>query len=275
MLTPCDGGEAIDEAALRHNIAVLHERGVEGFVVGGSTGQGPYLESGERFTLVGAVREVLGPKPFLMCGVFAESLRMASGQVAEAKAAGADAALVATPTALIRGRDHLVARFFRSLASSSALPIFLYSVPAVTGYSLPPETTLDIGLLDAIVGIKDSGGEPERVAALADLIDDGFLAYAGTSRAAHASRIAGARGAITASGNYAAVLVSAALDDERAQARLTAMTRVVESYGPAGTYVAAELCGLRPGIPRAPLATLDADADAEIERAISEAGLLG
>jgi dihydrodipicolinate synthase/N-acetylneuraminate lyase len=272
MLTPFGDGEAIDEDSLRYNIGVLHERGLNGFVVGGSTGQGPYLEPGEQTALAGAVRDVLGPDPFLMCGVFAETLRNASRQIAEAEEAGADAALVATPTALIRGRDHLVAGFFRDLASSSTLPILLYSVPKVTGYSLPVEVTLELGLLDGIVGIKDSGGDPERIAALAPLTENGFLAYAGTSRAAHASRAVGAHGAVTASGNYAAAMVSAALEDERAQAHLTAMTGVVESHGLAGTYVAAELCGLRPGIPRAPLAALDADAVAEIERSVSKAG---
>ena len=274
MLTPFRDGEAIDEDALRDNIGVLHERGLNGFVVGGSTGQGPYLEPGERVTLVAAVRDVLGADPFLMCGIFAETLRNASRQIAEADQAGADAVLVATPTALIRGRDHLVAGFFRDLAAGSTLPIFLYSVPAVTGYSLPVEVTLELGLLDEIVGIKDSGGDPERIAALAPLIADGFLAFAGTSRAAYVSRAVGAHGAITASGNYAAAMVSAALNDEQAQAQLKAMTGVVESHGLAGTYVAARLCRLRPGAPRAPLSALGREAVAEIERAVSGAGLL-
>lgn len=274
LLTPFRVGGDLDIDAHRRNLEKLAERGVDGFVLGGSTGQGPYLESGERATLVGVARDALGPEPFLVCGVFAETIRVAIRQIGEAAGGGADVALVATPTALIRGRDGLVVGFFRDLAAVSPIPILLYSVPAVTGYSLPTEAVADLGRLAGIVGIKDSGGDAERVEALAPLIDSGFLVFAGTSRAVRASRARGAHGAITASSNYASTLVAAALHDDDAQAELTVLTAAVESHGLAGTYAAAARSGLSPGLVRAPLRPLDPAAEAAVTAALAAAGSL-
>jgi dihydrodipicolinate synthase/N-acetylneuraminate lyase len=272
LVTPFAADGDLDIDAHRRNVKTLSARGVDGFVVGGSTGQGPYLEPGERATLVGVARDALGPEPFLVCGVFAETIRTATRQVGEAANTGADAALVATPTALIRGRDGLVAGFFRDLAAITPIPILLYSVPAVTGYSLPTDVVSDLARVAGIVGIKDSGGDPSRVEALNPLIESGFLVFAGTSRAVYASRARGAYGAITASSNYASTLVTAALDDDGAQAELTTLAAVVESYGLAGTYAAAARRGLATGFPRAPLHPVDPAGAAEVAAALTAAG---
>lgn len=257
LITPFTSDGDVDESAHRHNLESLGALGITGFLLGGSTGQGPYLEPGERYNLVAMARETMGPDSFLLCGVAAETVREAGHQIAEADAAGADAVLVITPTTLIRGRDQLVADFFRSVAFVSPLPLLLYSVPSVTAYALPTDVVLDLEPETRIVGMKDSGGDPERVPPLAPIIDRGFLLYAGASRALFASRARGAHGAITASANYAPTRVAGALVDEDAQQALTALTSAVEQHGPAGTYAAAEASGLHAGVPRAPLQRLD------------------
>ncbi len=272
LVTPFAEDGDLDTDAHRRNLETLASDGVNGFVIGGSTGQGPYLEPGERATLVGIARSALGPQPFVVCGVFAETMRIAARQVAEAANTGADAVLVATPTTLIRGRDGLVSGFFGDLAAISPIPVLLYSVPAVTGYTLPTDVVNDLSRVEGIVGIKDSGGDPRRVEALKPLIDSGFVVFAGTSRAVHASGARGAYGAITASSNYASTLVTAALSDGGAQAELTALTAAVESHGLAGTYAAAALCGLTPGRPRAPLHPVDPAGAADVAAALATAG---
>src|SRR5690606_29610702 len=113
---------------------VLAERGVEGFLFGGSTGEGPYLEPGERFALVKAGRR---RKAHIMCGIAAETTRLGLAQVTEAVEAGADSVLVQTPTTMARGRDEAVIRYYQKLADFSQIPLLLYSVPVYTAYSLP------------------------------------------------------------------------------------------------------------------------------------------
>jgi 4-hydroxy-2-oxoglutarate aldolase len=264
LITPFSSDGEIDDPAHRHNLEALRARGVAGFLIGGSTGQGPYLEPRERYDLVAIARETTDAEEFLLCGIAAETVREAGHQIAEADAAGADAVLAVTPTTLVRGRDHLVAGFFRAVADLSPLPVLLYSVPALTGYALPTDVVLDLASEAQIVGMKDSGGDPDRVPPLDPLLNRGFVLYAGASRAVFASRAHGAFGAITASANYVPDLVADALVDEGAQAQLTELTSAVEQHGAAGTYAAAEASGLHAGVPRAPLRLLDEESRVRI-----------
>lgn len=254
LITPFDDDGGIDDDAHRHNLEVITERGVEGLVIGGSTGQGPYLLPGQRHRLIGVGRKALGPDPFFLCGIQAESVDQAVAQIGEAADGGADGALVMTPTTLVRGNDERVAVFYRTVADAVTLPIVLYSVPATTGYELPVEVATALAAHPNIVGMKDSGGDTERVLGLT--ATGGFHVLAGSSSAVHESVANGAHGAITASANYAFDLVVEALHDDDAQEQLTHLATAVERFGLAGTYAAAEAVGLIAGEMRLPLQPL-------------------
>ena len=133
LITPFAAAGDIDFDAHRHNVQALEDMGVEGFLIAGSNGEGPYLDPGERHELVTATREELGDETFILCGVAAQSLRQAQAQLAEAQDSGADAALVLTPTTLVRGNDHAVRGFFEDLADWSPLPILLYAFQRGSG----------------------------------------------------------------------------------------------------------------------------------------------
>jgi len=257
LITPFGDDDTIDTNAHRHNLSTLAARGVEGFVMSGSTGQGPYLMPGERLTLISTARRELGADPYLLCGVQAESVAQALAQANEAAEGGADALVVMTPTTLIRGNDEAVARFYRVLGDRAPLPVFVYSVPPTTGYQIPVEVTVDLASHANIIGIKDSGAEADRVPPLSSAIDDGFVVLAGSSRAVNSFARNGAHGAITTSANYAFDLVVDAIADDEAQQRLTALAGAVEAFGLAGTYAAAEATGLRGGVIRQPLRPLE------------------
>ncbi len=266
LITPFGAAGPIDDGAHRHNLSVLTDRGLDGFLLGGSTGQGPYLERGERALLTSTARDEVGSEAFLLAGISAQSVRQAALQISEVADADADAVLVITPTLLLRHDHDLIASFFRSVADNSTLPVFCYSVPAVTSYELPVETAIELAGHPNIVGMKDSGGDPDRVAPILDGVDDGYYLYTGASRIVHESCRRGAYGAITASANYASELVDAARMDLDAQDRLSAVSATVERHGLAGTYAAAEMEGLSPGTMRAPLKALDSEAREEMRQ---------
>ena len=255
LITPFDRDGALDDDAHRHNLERLAAPGVEGFVISGSTGQGPYLLPGNRHRLIAIGRKTLGPDPFLICGVQAESVDQAIMQIEEGADGGADTALVMTPTTLVRGNDELVAGFYRTVADAASVPLFLYSVPATNAYELPVAVVAELAKHPNIVGMKDSGGNLDRIPGLAT--NSGFPVLAGTSRAVNESVAGGAHGAITASANYAYGLVVDALVDADAQERLTTLAGVVEGFGLAGTYAAAEAVGLVAGSIRLPLLPLE------------------
>jgi len=273
LITPFDDAGEIDLAAQVHNISVATSVGARGVLIAGSTGEGPYLEPGERTTLVTAARE-FDTDITVICGVSAESDRQALHHVHDAANGRADAVLVATPGSLVRNRTSPIIDFFVRIADESPLPVFLYTVPPVTAYELPVEAVLELALHPNIVGMKDSGGNAGRLEEIASVMSSDFVVYAGSSRALADSADRGAHGAITASANYAWQFADAAISGDRsAQDDLIGLISVVEPHGVPGTKYAASLAGMHPAHARLPLRPLDSSVQARIRAAIADSPL--
>lgn len=258
LITPFQRSGALDEKAHVRNVRNLTERGIEGFVLGGSNGEGPYLEPGERARLVKSIRR---RKTHIMAGVAAESLRMALAAVEEVTNAGADSILVMTPTTLTRGREEVVEYFYKKIADASSAPVFLYSVPMVTSYSMPLATIERLAKHSNIVGMKDSSGDVVRLQSILDATPRDFILYSGSSKALTAAIAVGCHGAITGSGNYAPELVLETIETARQnpiearklQKRLSSLSADIETHGVPGVKAAAKAAGLDAGYPREPL----------------------
>ncbi|VAW09183.1 hypothetical protein MNBD_ACTINO01-2331 [hydrothermal vent metagenome] len=264
LVTALDPDGNIHRDGHIHNVAAAVESGAKGILIGGSTGEGPYLEAGERTILVAAAHEAF-PDLTILCGIFAESTRQAHTQICEATDGGADAVLVVTPTTLVRNRREWIVDYFEWVADTSPVPVFLYTVPGVTGYELPCASVAELAGHPNVAGMKDSGGDVSRLDDIAAILSDDFVVYAGASRTLADSFDRGAHGAITASANYAFSTVAAAASGDRtAQATLIDITSIVEQYGVPGTKFAASVAGLRPGPGRAPLPHLSQDTQSAI-----------
>jgi len=273
LITPFTRSGEIDTDAHISNLRLLAEAGIQGFVIGGSNGEGPYLEPGDRQRLVKAGRR---RKAHFMVGIAAESTRVALTQMQEAVDAEADSVLVMTPTTLTRGRDEAVLRFYRAVADASPLPVFLYSVPGVTAYNLQVDLVAKLSRHENIVGMKDSSGDVVRLQSIIDATPAEFTLYSGSSKALTAAMAIGCHGAITGSGNYVPELVLRTLaaakeSPERArrlQKRLSAISADVEAHGVPGVKAAAKVAGLDPGHPREPLTRLSRGAETSIAKLI-------
>jgi len=281
VITPFTASGELNEAAHLHNLATLQARGCQGFLIAGSTGEGPYLEPGERKWLLAAARSELGSDPFLLGGVSGESVRQALTQISEAADGGADAVLVITPTSMARGNHAAVVQYYLDVATASPLPVYLYSVPRVTGYEIPVDAVVTLAAHPNILGMKDSGARPIRIKDIASSLDDLFLMFAGASIALAPSMAAGGYGAINASGNYASELIakivaaSAVLqaDAEVHQRRLTAIVKEVEAFGLPGTKAAANARGLHAGFPRRPLLPVSPEDAAFVAEVVAGLGV--
>ncbi len=270
IITPFDDHQELDLSAHSHNLSLLGSMGYEGFVLGGSTGEGPLLEPGERQKLTSASRNATGDDVFLLCGINAETNRAATQQIAEAAEGGADAALVLTPTTLSRNRTNFVSAFFQEVADTSPLPVFLYSVPGVTAYSIPLGTVWELAQHPNVVGMKDSSGDAIRIQRILAGLPDDFALYNGSALSVNLSLAAGAHGVILAAANYLPRLgmevVKAALEnppgDMKKQHLLATGNDAVAQHGIPGVKAAAELVGLVAGRCRAPLLAVDEETQA-------------
>ncbi len=273
LITPFTSRGNVDVKAHTHNLRVLADRGIAGYLIGGSNGEGPYLETGERGRLIKAGRR---RKAHFMAGVTAETTRAGITQVDECVDSGADTLLVTTPTTLTRNNQEAVLAYYRTVADRAKRPVLIYSVPAVMGYSIPVEFVEKLSRHPNIIGMKDSSGDVVRLQAILDATPTGFALYSGSSKALIAAMTIGCHGAITGSGNYVPDLVlktqAAAKTDtgraRRLQKRLSEISGVIDGYGVPGVKAAAKAAGLQPGYPREPLVRVSRGVETSIAKLI-------
>ncbi|MBV9760786.1 MAG: dihydrodipicolinate synthase family protein [Acidobacteriaceae bacterium] len=273
------------KAKVLHNTQKLNQVSLTGYVVCGSTGETPLLSVPERLLLMEWVREAAAEEKTLIAGVGAESVHETVEIASRAAALGFHAALVLTPF-YYRTQMHTPetqALFFRAVADRSKLPVLLYNIPQVTGYDLPIETIAALSHHPNIIGMKDSSGNLEKLAASVRAVKPGFKVLSGSGAGFSAALQAGASGAILAIANplpytcvtiweaFRAREIEAALDW---QSRLAPASRMVASkHGIPGLKHAMDLNGYYGGPPRLPLTPLSPEAKLEIEAAFE--GLRG
>lgn len=227
MATPFVGdvGESGERAIDFDAFAALVDRQLDGgtaaLVVAGSTGEAASLDGAEYDRLVGiAVRRAGGRVPVL-AGTGASSTAQTIAQTRRARAAGADAALVACPP-YVRPTQEGLYRHFSEVARYGGLPVLLYNVPSRTACDLAVETTARLCRDDNIIGIKEAVAQPARMDELLTLQDDAFCILSGDDPTCMRAMLAGADGVISVAANVVpdrmAKLAQLARSGEAAQA---------------------------------------------------------
>lgn len=153
---------------LEHNVDRYSKTPIAGMVVLGSTGEAVMLSDQERRDILKGAKEAASPSKVLIAGTGSESAVETLHLTDYAAELGYDVALVRTPH--YYKKQMLPANmlaFYRTVADRSPLPVMLYSVPALTGYDLPAEVVVELADHQNIVGIKESGGDIEKVGRIA------------------------------------------------------------------------------------------------------------
>lgn len=140
---------------------------VAGLTVLGSTGEAVMLSDEEQRDVLKAARESTAAEKVLIAGTGHESARETLAFTAYAASLGYDVALVRTPHYYRpQMRTANLVAFYKYVADRSPLPVLLYSVPVFTGYDLPVEAVIELAGHPNIVGIKESSGNVEKIAAM-------------------------------------------------------------------------------------------------------------
>lgn len=159
---------------LEHNVALYSRTQLAGLLVLGSTGEAVMLSTEEQREVLQFAIAAAAPDKVMIAGVGQESVRQTLALAEYAATLRYDAVLVRTPH-FYRSQLHPTDRtqtemltYFRTVADRSPLPVVLYSVPALTLYALPVDLVAELAQHPNIIGIKDSSGTPERIAALVE-----------------------------------------------------------------------------------------------------------
>ncbi len=149
---------------LEHNVERYSKTPVAGIVVLGSTGEAIMLSDQERRDVLKVGRDTVYPTKVLIAGTGSESAVETLRLTEYAAELGYDVALVRTPHYYKKQMQPAnMLAFYRTVADRAALPIMLYSVPSLTGYDLPAEIAIELADHPNIIGIKESGGDIEKI----------------------------------------------------------------------------------------------------------------
>ncbi|MEI3412873.1 MAG: dihydrodipicolinate synthase family protein [Blautia sp.] len=118
-----------------------------------------------------------------------------------AQQAGADILSVITPYFAAVSQSELY-HHYKEVAEAVDLPIILYNIPMRTGCNIEPETVAALADIPNIVGVKDSSGKWENLAAYIELTrEKEFVVLSGNDGLIFRALKAGAVGAIAGCAN--------------------------------------------------------------------------
>ncbi len=154
---------------LEHNMERYSRTPAAGMVVLGSTGEAVLLDDAEARETLRTAALAAAPEKVLLAGV-GQGSAIATIRMAEfAATVGYDAALVRTPNYYTPQMSPLaMLTYFRTVADQSPIPVVLYSIPKFTHYDLPAALVAELAFHPNIIGLKDSSGSVERIAAVAE-----------------------------------------------------------------------------------------------------------
>ena len=282
ITTPFTAAEEIDVGGLRDNLHKWNNSGVSGYVVLGSTGERVNLDERECSTVIEIARAETPRDLSFIVGAGTESRRGTIAEIKRAASAGADAVLVITPhfyrsaitqQALV---DH-----YRAVADASPVPVLLYSMPALTGIKIEPETAAQLSEHPNIIGIKDSAADVTKLRETIKLVRKDFSVLTGNGTVLCEALRAGACGGILAVGCVApgiCIEIFRAVesgDIARAaslQSKLTPLAAAVTTrFGIGGLKAGLEIRGFAGGTVRLPLRAPETEALEEIRSCLADA----
>jgi 4-hydroxy-tetrahydrodipicolinate synthase len=156
MVTPLNQDHNLDQKGLERLIEHLVGGGVHGIFILGTTGEAPNLPYNVRSALIEQTCRLAGARVPVIVGITDTSYKDAIRMAAKAHACGASA-VVAAPPYYYQATQADLLHYFKSLASESPLPLFLYNAPLNTHHWLDIETVIKLAVEPKIVGLKDSG----------------------------------------------------------------------------------------------------------------------
>jgi 4-hydroxy-tetrahydrodipicolinate synthase len=280
MTTPLSDDGSIDFDRLQSHARRLVDRGVDGVVPVGTTGESATLTHDEHVEVVEAVADEVGGEVPVVAGAGSNATHEAVGLAGRSVDAGADALLLISPY-YNRPEPAGMEAHFREIADRIDAPQIVYNVPSRTGRNVEVETVASLASHDRIVGYKAASGDVSRVSEVVERTrDESFSVLSGDDALNLPICSVGGRGAISVTANVEPERVSevvwSAIEGDYGRARevhheLAPLNRALflES-NPIPVKAAQEIRGHGPANYRSPLSELGDEARGELEATLED-----
>ena len=202
MVTPLDHDRQIDYPGAARLVEHMIKGGVHAIFVLGTTGESQSLSIEDRKKFVGFVGNAIsGRVPYLVC-VTDTSIEDSCCLARKAKESGACAVVAAPPYYFSPSQNDII-NWYRALADSSPLPLYLYNMPGNVKVSIAPATVKVLASHPNIYGIKDSSANMTYFQTVKYLTEDeeDFSLYVGPEELTGECVLMGADGGVNGGAN--------------------------------------------------------------------------
>jgi 4-hydroxy-tetrahydrodipicolinate synthase len=267
---------------------VIANKLCDSLIVGGTSGEFNTLSLDERRHLFRTVKEAAAGRVPLVGGACSAATREAVALAQEAERLGFDAVMVLGPC-YCKPTQEGVYRHFKSVARSTALPVMLYNIPIFTGLNVEKETVARLAAdVPNIVGIKDEAGvNPTQMTEFLRVTPPGFSVYNGDDIMVLCGLAQGASGVVSGAshliGKQMREMIGRFLSGDIVGSRAIhmALDPFFKDFCQNGRTngipiwkAAMNLCGLKVGPPRLPLAPATAQETEVMRKHLVRLGLL-
>ncbi|MGP8189092.1 MAG: 4-hydroxy-tetrahydrodipicolinate synthase [Methanobacterium sp.] len=286
MVTPFNDKDEVNETGIRENINYLIDRGVDGVLAAGTTGESATITHDEQRKMIDIMVDEVNGRVKCIAGAGSNSSKEALGLVKYAESAGADAALVITPY-YNKPQPHGLYMHYRMLAESTNIPLIVYNVPSRTGTDIDVDTIAKVAELDNIIAIKEANPDLDKVSQIMkklESVDSDFRVISGNDNLTLPMISLGAKGVISVLANVdparMSKLVQSALDGNYTEAmrihyELYDLMKVlfIES-NPVPTKEALNLINRPAGHVRMPLGSLKEENKNKLQKVLQDLKLI-
>ncbi len=184
--------DELDHGEMERCFALQIEAGVDGLIVNGSLGEGPFLTHGERLAVLETAQAVAGRKPVLMT-VAEAATRDAASLAAKAGKAGASGLMV-VPSTIYHANPKETATTLRAVAAAGDLPVMIYSNRGAYRVDVTTEILEELAPDRRFVAIKESSDDIRRTIEILNRLGDRYDVFTGVDNLAFEALAVGAVG---------------------------------------------------------------------------------
>jgi 4-hydroxy-tetrahydrodipicolinate synthase len=190
--------EIVDLKSYKRLIDYYIEKGIDGIIPLGTTGESPVIEDCEFEKIIEKTMEYVGGRVPVFIGAGGNYTNKVIKLVKTVEKYGADGILSVSPY-YSRPDQRGIYEHFKSIADSTELDILIYNIPYRTGRNIENDTIWRLSEIKNIVGLKDSCGDIKQTMALLQDPPPGFSILTGEDILFYTTLALGGAGGILAS----------------------------------------------------------------------------
>ena len=193
LLTPFTEKEELDLDMFEKNLAAQVEAGIHGIIIGGSLGEASTITDKEKEELVEFSVEYLNEKIPVILNIAESTTKDAIKQAANARRWGADGIMLLPPMRY-KTDDRETITYFKSVASSTELPIMIYNNPPDYKIDTRPDMFDELVECENITALKESSRDVTNLTRMINRFGDRFKILCGVDTLAMEELCLGADG---------------------------------------------------------------------------------